>query len=54
MEVQKSPERWINWNSVDCGIFKAMDYGRIMTRARFETILANLQLSKLQDKNRQV
>ena len=54
MEVQKSPERRINWNSVDCGIFKAMDYGRIMTRARFETILANLQLSKLQDKNRQV
>ena len=54
MDVQKLPECQMYWNSADCGIFKAMDYGRIMTRTRFKTILANLQLSKSQDRNQLV
>ena len=54
IEVQKLLEPWMQWYCADCGIFKAMDYGQIMTRTRFETILANLQLSKSQDRNQQV
>ena len=54
MDVQKLPECQMYWHSADCGIFKAMDYSRIMARTRFETILANLQLSKSQDRNQLV
>ena len=54
MEVQILPECEMYYNSADCGILKAMDYGWIMTRTRFETILANLQPSKSQDRNQQV
>lgn len=54
MEVQKLPERRMYWNNSDNGIFKALDYGQVMTRSRFEAILANLQLSKSKDRNQQV
>ena len=51
MGMQKLPECQMYWNNADFGIFKALDYGQIMTRTRFETILANLQLSKSQERN---
>ena len=42
------------WSSTESGIFKAMDYGCIMSKSRLEATLANLKLSKSKDRNQQV
>ena len=54
MEVQKLPERRMYWTREDIGIFKSLDYGSIMPRQRFESILSYLQMSKSKDKDQQI
>ena len=54
MEVQKLPERRMYWSTTDDGIFKGMNYGAVMSRDRFESILINLKLSKSENKDQQI
>ena len=54
MEVYNLPERRIYWNCKDNGIFKALNYGKIITRKRFEQILQVLQYSNAVDKDQQI
>ena len=50
MELQTLPERLMHWNTSDDGLFKGVDYERIMTRTTFESIYY-LQLSRSGDNN---
>ena len=42
------------WNTEPIGIFPAMDFGRVMSRSRFEEILRCLQFSSQEDKDEQI
>ena len=54
MEVQHLPERRMYWDTQDNGIFQTFNYGKYMSRARFEEILSNLTFSPKEDKDDQI
>ena len=54
MEVYQLPVRRMYWNTEPIGIFPAMDFGRVMSRSRFEEILRCLQFSSHKDKDEQI
>ena len=49
MDVHKLPERRLYWKTDDIGIFKAPNYGKIMSQNRFDGILSNLQFFSVED-----
>ena len=54
MEVQRLPERRMYWDLSNQGIFKSLDYAKLMSRYRFEEILLNLKFSAADDKDDQI
>ena len=54
MQVVQLPNRRLYWETEDDGIFRAMNYGDIMSRKRFEDILYYLQLSFSPDEDQQI
>ena len=51
MEVYKLPERRMYRNSEENGILPAMNFGKVLSRKRFEDILKNLELPHASDPN---
>ena len=54
MEVYHLPERRMYWRTDDNGVFHAMNFGKIVSRVRFEQILSCLQLSFANDSDQQI
>ena len=55
MEVYEIHDsRRMYWNQESDGIFPAMNFGKIISRQRFESVVANLQLSWEEDPDQQV
>ena len=54
METVKLPERRMYWITEDKGVFKAPNFGKFMTRFRFEEILHKLKFSQHEDPNEQI
>ena len=54
MGMFRLPERHMYWHEERNGIFPAMEYGKIMSRKRFEDIIKWLQLSSSPDADQQI
>lgn len=54
MEVYHLPNRRMYWETMDDGIFKAMNFGNVVSRSRFEEILHYLQVSMSEDRDLQI
>ena len=54
MEVLRLPNRKMYWTTEDVGFLKAPNYGRYMTRNRFDSIMSTLQYSSSDDKDMQI
>ena len=54
MEIVKLPERRMYWRDNQSDLFPNMEFGKHMSRNRFEEILAYLQFSFAEDKTQQV
>ena len=54
MEVLRLPNRKMYWATEDVGFLKAPNYGRYMTRNRFDSIMSTLQYSSSDDKDMQI
>ena len=46
--------RWLHWSKEAQRIFPAMNYGRMISRDRFEVVLSHIQLSLVEDPDRQL